>query len=173
MKSHDLMLLCMAPGGQEVAPGTGSYDTPLSPSVFSHEIAYSISLVISTLCSVHVRYAPFLASCKVFFEWTCLSPCAIPLSAMSSPTDNPRSDYISSEDHGAYIIVVAALLLVWTILVFSMRMYIHFRMNPSTSRGNAGVSLDDVAYTLGTVRYDLCAVHKGLKAKGFVRIYRS
>ncbi|MCJ1244296.1 hypothetical protein MMC30_001494, partial [Trapelia coarctata] len=65
-----------------------------------------------------------------------------------SSTGTAPMEQITAEDHGAYIIITAGMLISWTILVFLMRMYIRFRIN-GKSAGYFGH--DDTAFTLGAV----------------------
>jgi hypothetical protein len=58
-------------------------------------------------------------------------------------------DQVTPDDHGAYIVITAGILITWTALVFLMRMYIRFRIN---GENNGYFGHDDTAFTVGTVR---------------------
>jgi len=56
----------------------------------------------------------------------------------------PPTQYITPDNHGAYLMIVAALLMTWMLLVLAMRFLIRFRFN-----GPWGY--DDTAVTIGSV----------------------
>jgi len=67
-----------------------------------------------------------------------------------SSTGATTMEQITPDDHGAYLVITAGILISWTVLVFLIRLYIRFRIN-GQSAGYFGH--DDTAFTLGTVHY--------------------